>query len=130
MKQKYNTKSRYDLEDINHGKIKFDFKNLNKKGGVSWWTRFFLRIWPLKGIKLLTRELGLDSRHMEKANDLFLDVEQVDIIPLKFGERGFQIILDKSTALYFYQNGNHFVYDGSEVGEYDKGDVTIFDDAK
>jgi hypothetical protein len=27
-------------------------------------------------------------------------------------------------------DGDHFVYDGFEVGKYDKGDITIFDDIK
>ena len=37
------------------------------------------------------------------------------------------IVIDRSTALYFYQDSDHFKYDGFEIGEYEKGDVTIFD---
>ena len=67
---------------------------------------------------------------MEKANNLFSGVGRVDIFPSMSAQRGFQIILNKSTALYFHQDGDHFVFDGSETGEYDGGDVTIFDKLK
>lgn len=112
-----------DIEDI-----EFNFDNL-KKDGIGWFTRFLLRVWPMAGIKVLARELGFDSKEMEKADELFSG-KKINIIPLEGGTRGFQIILDNSTALYFYQDGDQFVYDGTEVGMYDKGDVTIFDDIK
>lgn len=58
---------------------------------------------------------------------MFATAKRVDIFPLTSGERGFVLMLNKNTALYFYQDGDHFIYDGFEVGEYDGGDVTIFD---
>lgn len=118
----------FDPEDFDLNKIKFDLKSL-KEDGISWFTRFLLRVWPVMGVKKLARELGFDSRKMEKADKLFAG-KKVDIVPLDGGQRGFQIIIDRATALYFYQDGDHFVYDGSEVGEYEKGDVTVFDKVK
>lgn len=118
-----------DLENFNPKKTEFDTQSF-KDGDVSWLTRFLLRIWPGKGLACLTREFGMDPEQMEKANSLFFNVKRVDIIPSESGERGFQIILDNATALYFNQEGDHFVYDGSETGEYDNGDTTIFDDLK
>ncbi len=120
----------FDLENVDIKDIEFNFKNL-KKDGTSWFTRFLLRFWPMAGMKKLAHELGFDSKEMGKANDLFFDVEKIDIVPLGgSGQRGFQMILNRNTALYFYQDGDHFKYDGSEVGKYEKGNVTIFDDAK
>ena len=116
----------FDPDDIDIQDVEFNFKNL-RKDGVSWFTRFLLRFWPMWGLARLARELGFNSKHMEKANDLFFDVKKVDIVPFEPGQRGFKIILDRKTALYFYQDGDHFKYDGSEVGEYEKGDVTVFD---
>lgn len=115
-----------DFKDIDIKKIKFDAKNL-KEGGVSWLTRLFLKFWPAKGVLMLAKELGMGTELMSRANNLFIDTERIDIIPSKSGERGFQIILNKSTALYFYQDGDHFAFDGAEVGEYEGGDITIFD---
>ena len=107
----------------------FDGNGL-KKNGVSWWTRVLLRAWPRKGIARLTREFGMDPALMEKAHDLFSRVRRVDVFPSASSERGFQIVLDRSTALYFHQEGDHFVFDGPETGKYGKGDVTIFDGMK
>jgi hypothetical protein len=115
-----------DELDLEGKKIGFDLKNL-REGGVSFWTRLLLRIAPLAGIKRLSRELGVDPDAAEKAHRAFQDTERIDIVPAKSGGRGFQIILDGSTALYFYQDGDHFVYDGFENGTYEKGDVTVFD---
>ncbi|MEX0877792.1 MAG: hypothetical protein WDZ40_02955 [Candidatus Spechtbacterales bacterium] len=115
-----------NFEDFDLKNVKFDFKNF-KEGGVSWSTRFLLTFWPKKGIIKLTRELGLNPDQMNKAESLFRNTKRIDIIPSQTVQRGFQIILDSSTALYFYQDGDRFIYDGAEVGEYEKGDVTIFD---
>ncbi len=113
-------------DDVDSEKITFDFKNL-KESGVSWWTRILLRISPLRGVKRLSRELGVDPDLAEKAHEVFSGAKRIDIISSQSGERGFQLIIDGSTALYFYQHGDHFVYDGWENGEYEKGDITVFD---
>lgn len=112
--------------DFESKKIKFDFKNL-RESGVSLKTRLLLRIWPLAGIKNLSREMGIDPDLAGKAHAAFQDTERIDVVPLQSGGRGFQLIIDGSTALYFYQDGDHFVYDGFENGTYEKGDVTVFD---
>jgi hypothetical protein len=116
-----------NLDDLNPETIMFDMKNF-KRSGVSWFTRLLLRFWPRKGVVRLAREFGLNSGLMEEAESLFSRVKRVDLVPSRSGERGFQIILNRSTALYFYQDGDHFVYDGSEAGEYAGGDVTVLDD--
>ncbi|MEK7212756.1 MAG: hypothetical protein AAB686_03700 [Patescibacteria group bacterium] len=118
-----------NFDDLGGKGTKFDFKNF-KDSGVSLITRLLLRFWPSRGVGRLAREFGLSDKLMEKANGLFLNVQRIDIVPSKSGERGFQIILDKSTALYFYQDGDHFIYDGCEVGKYERGEVTIFDRLK
>jgi|GEM_PF-2885773 len=112
--------------DLENKKIRFDFKNL-RESGVSWWTLILLKISPTHGIKRLSRELGVDTDFADKAHELFSKTEKIDIVPLKSGLRGFRLIINGSTALYFYQDGDHFVYDGFEVGKYEKGDITIFD---
>ena len=107
-------------------KVKFDFRNL-RESGVDVWTRILMRISPLRGVKRLSRKFGVDPDVADRAHELFKKSERIDIAPSKSGLRGFQLIIDGSTALYFYQDGDHFVYDGFEGGEYGKGDVTIFD---
>ena len=118
-----------NFDDVDLQKAKFDFKNF-KESGASWLTRFLLRFWPSLGLVRLTKEFGLDPKLISKANNLFLKVKRIDIVPSVSGERGFQIILDKSTALYFNQDGDHFVFDGVETGKYEGGDITIFDNFK
>jgi hypothetical protein len=78
----------------------------------------------------LSRKMGMDPLQAEKAHAAFSAAKRIDIIPSRAGGRGFQLILDGHTALYFDQDGDHFVYDGWETGSYGKGDVTIFDDIK
>ncbi|TSC89212.1 MAG: hypothetical protein G01um10143_593 [Parcubacteria group bacterium Gr01-1014_3] len=117
-----------DMEDFDfeNKKIQFDLKNL-KEGGVSWWTRVLLRVSPLRGVKRLSRELGVNSDVANQASEFFQATERIDIIPSKSGLRGFQLIIDGSTALYFHQDGDHFIYGGWETGKYEKGEVTVFD---
>lgn len=116
-----------NLDDILDGeRVRWNFKNL-KESGVDWWTRFLLRVSPLRGVKRLSRQFGIDPDVADKAHVLFENIKRVDIVPSKSGFRGFQLILDQSTALYFYQDGDHFVYDGFEAGDYEKGNVTVFD---
>ncbi len=79
---------------------------------------------------LLARKFGLSNDVAEEADHLFRRVERIDIFLSRAGNRGFQIILDGTTALYFNQDGDHFVYDGWEVGKYEKGDVTLFDNVR
>jgi hypothetical protein len=90
-----------EFEKFDPRKIKFGLKSF-KDGNIGWQTRFLLRFWPIKGLPRFARELGMNTELMEDAQKLFSKVSRIDIIPYESGERGFQIILDKSTALYFY----------------------------
>jgi len=112
--------------DFEGKKVTFDYKNL-RESRITLRTRLLLRFWPLAGIKSLSRELGLDPDVGEKAHKAFKDTQRIDIVPSTSGGREFQIIIDGSIALYFYQDGDHFVYDGFESGEYENGDITVFD---
>ncbi|MFH1162362.1 MAG: hypothetical protein V1696_03790 [Candidatus Jorgensenbacteria bacterium] len=101
--------------------------NTRKEIKISWYTRLLLKLWPRAAITFLARQQGIKNSPFGPLHDIFSGVERVDIVPYQPGSRGFMIILDRHTALYFNQNGNHFAYDGFEVGEYSGGDVTIFD---
>lgn len=94
---------------------------------IGWLEKLLLRFWPTLAMKRFAREMGIENPPFGKAHDLFAGVERIDIIPFKSGYRGFILVLDGKTALYFYQDGDHFVYDGYEMGKYDKGEVTLFD---
>jgi len=85
-----------------------------------------LKFWPGLAIRLLTKKSGTSWPLVDKLHNLFGKITRVDIVPT-VGGRGFIIILDKKISLYFYQDHDHFSYDGFGVGEYDGGDVTIFD---
>ncbi len=119
-----------ELEEIERefkeGAVKFDFKKLQEQG-VSWFTRLLLKISPTRGILRVARELGYRTDMVEQGDALFGKAERVDLIPSESGQRGFILILNKNTTFYFYQDGDHFVYDGFETGEYEGGDVTVFD---
>ena len=78
----------------------------------------------------LAKKIGIANPLFGEAHNLFSKVKRIDLVPLKFGYRGFMIVLDKKTALYFHQDHDHFVYDRFEMGKYEKGDVTIFDDLR
>lgn len=96
----------------------------------SWPMRWILKFTPFLAMKMMQRKMGIKNDFFEKAHELFSRAETIDIIPAAGSSRGFLLILNRNTALYFYQDGDHFKYDGFEMGEYDKGDITIFDDLK
>jgi len=89
--------------------------------------KLLLKFWPSLAVKLLARKQGIKNSPFERLHDIFSKAERIDIFPYKSGGRGFIVVLDQKTALYFNQDGDRFVYDGFEVGKYEKGDVTIFD---
>lgn len=89
-----------------------------------------LKFAPFLAMKIMQRKMGVKNDFFDKAHDLFSRAETIDIVPTAGSSRGFILILDRSTALYFYQDGDHFKYDGFEMGDYDKGDITIFDNLK
>lgn len=101
-----------------------------KKIKINWFTKLLLKFWPNLAMKQLANKMGINNSLFDKAHELFSNVKRIDLFPAGAGTRGFILILDRKTALYFYQDGDCFVYDGFEMGEYKKGDVTIFDNIR
>lgn len=97
---------------------------------ISWHRKLLLKFWPKAAFKLFAKELGIANPVFDKAHDIFGNIQRIELFPLTGGQRGFILILDLKTALFFYQDGDHFKYDGFEMGEYKKGDVTVFDNVK
>ena len=97
---------------------------------ISWHQKLLLKFWPKLAFKKFAKNIGIANPVFDKAHEVFSSAERVDIYPISGDSRGFIIVLDQKTALYFYQDGDHFKYDGFEMGEYDKGNVTIFDHLK
>ncbi len=109
-----------DLKEIDRGFL--------EQTKVSWLTKILLGISLSWGMARLARELNSPCiEASKKAHALFQKVERVDFVPSRSTMRGFQIILDGLLSLYFSQEGDHFVYDGFEMGPYDEGDVTVLD---
>jgi hypothetical protein len=109
-----------------------DFQEIDgeflRKTKVSWFTRVLLSIALPWGLGRLAKELhGPELERSKQAHALFARAERVDIIPSHSDSRGFQLVLDNILSLYFVQDGEHFVYDGFEMGPCDGGDVTVFD---
>jgi uncharacterized membrane protein (UPF0136 family) len=99
-----------------------------EKARVSWLTKILLGISLSWGMARLARELNLPGiEASKKAHALFQKIGRIDFVPSRSTMRGFQIILDGLLSLYFSQEGDHFVYDGFEMGPYDDGDVTVLD---
>ncbi|MBI2607602.1 MAG: hypothetical protein HYW51_02135 [Candidatus Doudnabacteria bacterium] len=91
-------------------------------------TKLLLKLDPIRGTKRFNKRSGVRNDVFDKAHELFSKIERIDIFPLGGGLRGFVLVLDQNTALFFYQDGDYFKYDGFEMGKYAKGKVTIFDD--
>jgi len=97
---------------------------------INWFTKLAFKLWPALAMARMARKMGISNPLFSEAQDLFSQVRRIDVLPSASGLRGFMLVLDKKTALYFCQDGDHFVYDGYEMGKYDKGDITIFDQIK
>jgi len=97
---------------------------------ITWFTKLIFKLWPELAMMRVARKMGISDPLFNEAQELFSKVRRIDILPSTSGLRGFILVLDRKTALYFYQDGDHFVYDGFEMGKYEKGDVTIFDDLR
>jgi hypothetical protein len=99
-----------------------------ERAKVSWLTKILLGISLSWGMARLARELNSPCiETSKKAHALFQGIGRIDFVPSRSTMRGFQIILDGLLSLYFSQEGDHFVYDGFEMGPYDEGDVTVLD---
>jgi len=97
---------------------------------MTWFDRMLLKMRPQMFFHRFARHMGIRNPSYSKAHELFDKVERIDLFPLNSNSRGFMIVLDGNTSLWFCQNGDHFEYDGFEMGEYEKGDVTVFDSLK
>ncbi|MDO8743140.1 MAG: hypothetical protein Q7J30_01095 [Candidatus Azambacteria bacterium] len=97
---------------------------------INWFTKLMFKFWPSLAMVRMARKMGIADPLFDEAQELFSRVRRIDVLPSASGLRGFVVVLDRKTALYFCQNGDHFVYDGFEMGRYDKGDITIFDNTK
>ena len=101
-----------------------DFEKLK----VDWFTKLIMRFAPRTFLRRAAKKQGVDEDKIDYATKLFGDAKRIDIQPLSSRSgRGFVIYLDNNFSLHFYQDGDHFYFDGFEMGEYDNGDVTIFD---
>jgi len=98
---------------------------------INWFTKILMRFAPKTFLRYVAREQGIRFEKINCLTKLFGENCRIDIFPLSgSGSRGFSIILDNKLSLYFYQDGDHFCYDGYEIGEYEKGNVTIFDNIR
>ncbi|MEK9181356.1 MAG: hypothetical protein AAB871_03910 [Patescibacteria group bacterium] len=98
---------------------------------ISWWQKTLLKFWPKLAFRKFAKIINANPELFEKAQQVFGKVKTIDLIPLDSSNgRGFMLVLDRKTSLWFLQDGDHFVYDGFEMGEYEKGDVAIFDQIK
>ncbi len=105
-------------------------ENNIKALAMPWWKKILFKFYPKMALRLMARKMKINNVIFDKLHDVFDKTDRVDIFPTSGNERGFILVLDRQTALYFYQDGGHFKYDGFEMGKYEKGDVTIFDDLK
>jgi hypothetical protein len=93
-------------------------------------TKLFLHFFPKQFFRAAAAKQGIDERKTDLSYELFGDCERIDIRRVASGHRGFILTLDNKMELFFYQDGDHFTYDGFEIGEYEPGDVTALDHAK
>ena len=98
-----------------------------KKSKMPWYNKLLFRFWPTMAFKLIAKDIKIENVVFDKLHDIFGQTKRIDIFPSISDSRGFILVLDRETALYFYQDGDHFIYDGFEMGEYEKGKVTVFD---
>ncbi len=113
-----------DLDEID-GLKPGDMSRLN----LNWWQKFKLKYFPMSFLSGYAKEMGVEGGITDKLDKVFRSAETVDIVPTSVG-RGFIVTINRKASFWFYQDGDHFKYDGYEIGEYDKADVTIFDKLK
>ena len=98
---------------------------------VPWHTKLLLKLRPKLYMRLAARRMGIKNPVFDQAHDLFSKSERIDLFPRGGSDgRSITMVIDRKTALFFYQDGDHFKYDGFEMGEYGKGEVTVFDQIK
>lgn len=97
---------------------------------INWLDKIILKLFPTWGMKRLARKGGVENMVFDKLHEVLTGVDRVDIQPFMSGTRGFVLVLDRETALYFQQDGDKFVYEGYEMGKFEGGDVTVFDELR
>lgn len=100
------------------------------KNKITWLDKILLKFWPNHEMRRLAQKMKINQVVFEKLHEIFYKTQTIDLFPVAGNSRGFILVLDRQTAIFFYQDGDHFSYDGFEMGKYAKGDVTIFDDFK
>lgn len=90
-------------------------------------TKAFFRFLPQGFLRYAAWRQGVRIKKLGYAEKLFADCRSIDIQPLSGGNRGFILFLDRQFSLWFFQDGDHFIFDGYEIGEYEAGEVTVFD---
>lgn len=96
------------------------------KTRITWFDKLLLKYLPTFVMRRFAKAIGIEKPVFEKAHEVFDGAERIDIFPVSNG-RGFILVIDCKTALFFYQDGDRFAYDGYEMGKYNKGDVTVLD---
>lgn len=99
-----------------------------EKFDAPWHMRLMMRIAPKIFIWYTARRQKLNPNKIDYAFKLFEGAKRIDIqsLPSRTG-RGFVIYIDNELSLHFYQKGDTFYFDGFEMGEYENGDVQVFD---
>ena len=90
-------------------------------------TKLFIKLFPRTFLKQAARQQNINPQKLNYAEKLFRDCRRIDIEPLGDSSRGFILFLDNKLSLWFYQDGEHFIFNGYEIGEYDDCEVTVFD---
>lgn len=97
----------------------------------NWFTKSLVRLSPWTLFRLAARDNKLNYKKVELAEKLFRDAERIDFQPSGGADgRSLVMYVDNKLSLHFYQNGDTFEYDGFEIGPYDDGEVTVFDELK
>ena len=53
-------------------------------------------------MKLTAKKIGIENSIFDKLHEVFPKTKSIDLLPLKSSHRGFMIIIDRKTALYFH----------------------------
>ncbi len=96
---------------------------------IAKFSKFLLHWFPNQYLRFHAKYINnISPEKIDAARILFGTTKRIDVFPRDSREgRGFNIILDNKLALFFLQYGDAFRYDGLEIGEYKKGDITVFD---
>jgi len=97
---------------------------------INWLTKLYIKLFPKSFLRHAVLENNFDPKKIDYAEKLFSGCQRIDIQPLSGSSRGFIITLDNKFSMWFFQDGDRFIYDGFETGTYDDGEITVFDNLK